>query len=742
MHQIRRMTASLSLLLNERVSGLSLGAFRFCFGGVLIWHIAKYLWPTSYGSLSRLLYVDAPFNFRYFGFEWVHPWPEPWLTVNFAVLGIAALLVALGLFYRAAICTLFLGYTYIFLLEATRYNNHYYLICLISFLLIWMPAAKCLSLDAWLRCRRHPSKTDNESIPFWPVFLLRAQLFIMYFYAGIAKLNADWLSGEPLRSPGQDLLDLISAWGIPQLLPLEQLCKFIAWSGLLFDLAIGFLLLNRRTRMLGLSLALLFHLHNQLIFPIGIFPLMAFSATLIFCEPDWPRRVATWLSAPRLSSPDWRWLIGGAIAIPVVGMMLGWKIPASSRGSGSKSTGHSLIPLFVIGWLTIQVLFPFRHFLIEGDANWTEEGQDFSWRMMLRAKAVGYVMYDIHDDELILTDETHRQRIDWTKWPDGNPQAVFVPVDCRLFSWESHPGMTLVHEPALGQRIIYTHRDALLSRDAGFAKTRQAVNSLWQTQFDRSPRIQETIGIQEALKLSIDHFHSLNALTDVEEMTLNRLISLHHDFIHADSAANGVELEKERIRLTDEILNVLNVAPEMKRWWSRLHPFVLQGADPPQVPLFVIDDARPLTDEELLKLSNGEPYLVWLDLSRMRPAGWHELPQVLACYERGFLRVVWNYFPELTPNQREKFATKPFLIQQYARHIEDRWGEMTDRECGVTASSFVMLNYRLPQALVHPEVDLTSVNYSILSHNRWILPLGQTKSKLKQADAESGTMRR
>ena len=38
-----------------------------------------------------------------------------------------------------------------------------------------------------------------QRAPAWTLWLLRAQIGIVYFYAGLAKLNADWLQGEPMR---------------------------------------------------------------------------------------------------------------------------------------------------------------------------------------------------------------------------------------------------------------------------------------------------------------------------------------------------------------------------------------------------------------------------------------------------------------------------------------------------------------------------------------------------------------
>src|SRR5688500_20305179 len=73
------------------------------------------------------------------------------MYIHFFVLGLAAACVMAGFLYRIAAPVLFLGFTYFFLLEQTRYLNHFYLVCLISFLMCFLPAERAFSIDALLR---------------------------------------------------------------------------------------------------------------------------------------------------------------------------------------------------------------------------------------------------------------------------------------------------------------------------------------------------------------------------------------------------------------------------------------------------------------------------------------------------------------------------------------------------------------------------------------------------------------
>ena len=74
------------------------------------------------------------------------------------------------------------------------YLNHFYLILVICVMLIFMPAnCSPLSLDARLGLA-----SKSNSVPYWTVWASRALISIVYFYAGVAKMNEDWIRCEPL----------------------------------------------------------------------------------------------------------------------------------------------------------------------------------------------------------------------------------------------------------------------------------------------------------------------------------------------------------------------------------------------------------------------------------------------------------------------------------------------------------------------------------------------------------------
>ena len=119
----------------------SLVCFRIFFGVLMLVEVFRYL-----PRIPRY-YFEPEFHFTYFGFDWVQPWPAEWMYVHFGVMGLAAVLVTIGLFYRAAAAVFFVGLSYVFLVEQARYLNHIYLLCLISFLMIFIPAHRARRFD-------------------------------------------------------------------------------------------------------------------------------------------------------------------------------------------------------------------------------------------------------------------------------------------------------------------------------------------------------------------------------------------------------------------------------------------------------------------------------------------------------------------------------------------------------------------------------------------------------------------
>ena len=357
--------------------------FRIVFGAIMLWEAYRYL--TS-NWISRY-YIEPIVYFKYYGFSWVKPWPGQGMYVHFVALALFASCIFAGFLYRITATLFFLAFTYIFLLDQTRYLNHLYLVSLISLLLIFLPADRAFSVDALLR-----PKIRSDMAPAWTLWLLRAQVGIAYFFGGIAKLNSDWLHGEPMR------MWLAPYAKLPLFGPLfekEWLVYHFVIGGLLLDLLVVPLLLLRRTRPYAFIAAIIFHLLNALLFQIGIFPWFMMGATLIFFPPDTMRRVVRWIirafaSADSPAEPP------STQTKSVPGRTLNSASLSAIATCERLSTRQKVVAALLTTYLALQLLLPLRHYAYPGNVSWTEEGHNFSWHMKLRTKTAQAVFTVTH----------------------------------------------------------------------------------------------------------------------------------------------------------------------------------------------------------------------------------------------------------------------------------------------------------------------------------------------------------
>ena len=343
------------------VDASSLVVFRIGFGLIMLWEVWRY-W--SYGWIAKY-YIEPDFNFTYFGFEWIEPWPGDLMYVHYALVAVLALFITIGLFYRLSTYLFFVAFSYIFLLEQAHYLNHLYLVILVSFILCIVPANRYFSVDAW---RRPEKRTDT--VPVWSIWLLRAQFEVVYIYAGIVKLNSDWLQLEPLsawlarRSDFPVLGDLfLQDWSV----------AVGAYGIIILHILGAPLLLWRRARIYVFLMYACFHILNHFVFSIGIFPWLTLFATLIFFDPDWPKQVRRKLAALFGSSKAPKREISQT------------RLPDTNYWLPKPVTQNLIIGAIGL-WFAYQVLMPLRHVLYPGNVSWTEEGHKYAWQMKLRAK--------------------------------------------------------------------------------------------------------------------------------------------------------------------------------------------------------------------------------------------------------------------------------------------------------------------------------------------------------------------
>lgn len=344
----------------------SLAAFRVAFGAIVTVSALRFM---CFGWIDQL-FVMPRFHFKYWALGWV-PAPSPAVAwALFVALALLGLLVAVGLAFRLSIALLFVVFTYLQLVDVATYLNHYYLVSLLALLLFFMPAHRCFSLDA----RWRPALRADTG-PAWCLFLLRAQVAVVYINAGLAKATADWLlHAQPLD------IWLSARTSLPVVGPVldhPAVAYLMSWAGFLFDTTIVLWLLWPRTRRIAYAAVLAFHAATWVLFPpIGMFPVIMVVAALVFFDPAWPRR--------------WVWRRPGVARDPGVDGHLPGPV-WTSRWAGLGAAA-------ALWFLVLQMALPLRAHAYGGNVSWHEQGMRFSWRVMTREKngSVTFVVRDRH----------------------------------------------------------------------------------------------------------------------------------------------------------------------------------------------------------------------------------------------------------------------------------------------------------------------------------------------------------
>lgn len=333
----------------------SAAVFRIAYGLLVAFGSVRFLARGWVGAL----YLEPAHHLTYPGFEWVRPLAAPWMHLHMAALAGLGLCIAVGYRHRLAAALFVVGFTYTELIEASLYLNHYWFVTLAGVLVWLLPVGHRWSLDA-----ARGRVTASPVVPAGTVWALRAQVAVVYGFAGLAKLNPDWLlEAQPLR------IWLADRTHLPLIGPLldEPAVAYLAsWWGAFFDCTVVGWLLWRRSRPWAFAVLVAFHLATAALFQIGIFPWVMILAALVFFAPDWPRRLA------HTAQTD---LAGGGGPVPAVGR----------------------VRLALLGLLAVvQLVLPLRHYAADGNVRWTEEGYYLAWRVMLTEKA-GHLEYAVTD---------------------------------------------------------------------------------------------------------------------------------------------------------------------------------------------------------------------------------------------------------------------------------------------------------------------------------------------------------
>lgn len=330
--------------------------FRILFGALMCFGTARFM----YNGWVDKLFIAPKHFFKFYGFEWIESIGADGIYILHWVILFSALGIALGFLYRISAITFFLSFAYIELLDASNYLNHYYLVLILAFFLIFLPANAFFSVDSILF-----PQIRRIKIPAWCIHIIMAQLCIVYFYAGVAKINNDWMfRAMPLSIwlPEHSHIPVLGYF-----FKIPEIAYLFSWFGALYDLTIWIFLLNKKTRPFAYIMVVVFHLMTGLLFNIGLFPWIMICSTLIFFSADKHKFFYNFMNE-------------------------NLRIQEVKYSSIQKNITKGLLLIF----FTFQVLFPLRSHFYSGNVLWHEQGYRFSWRVMVVEKS-GTALFYIED---------------------------------------------------------------------------------------------------------------------------------------------------------------------------------------------------------------------------------------------------------------------------------------------------------------------------------------------------------
>lgn len=348
-------TGKLKAYLASEVSIAPLISFRVLFYGLFLFGAIRFI---ASGWINKL-YTDNSFYFKFFGLSWVPNIDSHTMLCIYIIIAISSLCCLLGFFYRISAIITFIGFFFYEFTDATNYLNHYYLVLLLLFLLIFLPANRALSLDV-----RYRGLKSFGRIPRFMVLILQFQLVCVYFFAGLAKLHVDWMINfMPMAVwlPSKADLPLIGP-----LLAKPFTAALFSYGGAIYDLSIAFFLLYKRTRVVAYIFVLGFHLMVGLLFNIGLFPWIMILSTTIFFSGKKHTKILS---------------------------KIGFN---PNKDSTFIIKRKQLVTVSLSLYILVQLILPIRHLFYPGNVLWHEQGYRFSWRVMLVEKS-GVASFNIFD---------------------------------------------------------------------------------------------------------------------------------------------------------------------------------------------------------------------------------------------------------------------------------------------------------------------------------------------------------
>ena len=275
----------LSSLLFEPISAAPYAVLRLVVGLLALWGLV-----ASWGSRMELYSDQGYFSTKVFPglldpssftlFRW---FPSTGAVDTIYLLAmIFSVSFAVGFFTRTSGVFLYLMWLSIYNRNPNSYPGDELTVFLFLFPLLFTTCGSFFSVDA------NKSKPENRECSPIPLYLLRIQLAVAYFFSGFYKALGDfWLDGTAtsiaLINPSVRRFPLDAFWLHPTI---WWTLKVFTWAVLIWELSFFLLVSFKKTRPLALGFGITMHTVQFLTIETGYFALIMMSAYVVFLDPD------------------------------------------------------------------------------------------------------------------------------------------------------------------------------------------------------------------------------------------------------------------------------------------------------------------------------------------------------------------------------------------------------------------------------------------------------------------------
>jgi uncharacterized membrane protein YphA (DoxX/SURF4 family) len=268
-------------LLEQQGSIRPMAVLRIALGPITLLHLRPFLRDAIDGIAYDDRFWDPFFP------SLPHLPGDAWFVMLWVGAG-AAVLMTIGLWTRVACTVTFLVVAANLLLSETHVRHNRVFLAILLGGVALLPAGRVLSVDAWWRRRR--GRPTSESAALWPVWMLRAQVCLVYLASGISKLvDPDWIGGLVLWDRVVRYQSVLEPTPLPDwaidLLTTRWLYYGVAPLAVATELFVGAALWFGRTRLLAIWIAVFFHVMIEISASVEVFSYAAIAALAIWVTP-------------------------------------------------------------------------------------------------------------------------------------------------------------------------------------------------------------------------------------------------------------------------------------------------------------------------------------------------------------------------------------------------------------------------------------------------------------------------